>query len=135
MNGKPILLVEDHPDDEFLTLHTLKKNHIDNVVVTREAKEALDYLNTAWSHGGPHRSFMPGLILLDLRLPKMDGFEFLEAVRADARTKDIPVVILSSSQQQKDLERCRDLGAKAYINKPLDAKKLAKAMNVLRWQL
>ncbi|KAF0215184.1 MAG: response regulator [Geobacteraceae bacterium] len=131
MNGKPILLVEDHPDDEFLTLHTLKKNRIENVVVTREAKEALNYLVMAVNYGGHHESFMPGLILLDLRLPKMDGFEFLEAVRADERTRDIPVVILSSSQQQKDVDRCRNLGVKAYINKPLDSNKLAKAMHAL----
>jgi len=131
MNDKPILLVEDHPDDEFLTLHTLKKNHIENVVVTREAKEALNYLEMAESLGGCQGSFLPRLILLDLRLPKMDGFEFLEAVRSDERTRDIPVVILSSSQQPKDVDRCRNLGVKVYINKPLDAHKLTKAMNAL----
>ncbi len=128
MNGKPILLVEDHPDDEFLTLHTLRKNHIENVIVTHEAKEALSYL---FEPEETPPCGIPRLIMLDLRLPKMDGFEFLEAVRADERTRNIPVVILSSSYQTKDVERCRDLGVVAYLNKPLDSKKLAKAISAL----
>ena len=136
MNKNPILLVEDHPDDECLTLNTLRKNRMTNVVVTREAQEALNYLFTrAAECGGSRGNPWLDFILLDLKLPKMDGLEFLEIIRGDDRTKDIPVVILSSSQQAKDLDRSRSLGVSAYLNKPLDNGKMALLMNSLQQRL
>jgi len=133
VNENPILLVEDHPDDEFLTLNTLRKNRMTNVVVTREAQEALNYLFArAAEYGGTHGNPWLDFILLDLKLPKMDGLEFLEIIRGDDRTKDIPVVILSSSQQAKDLDRSRSLGVSAYLNKPLDNGKVEFLMNSLQ---
>jgi len=133
VNKKPILLVEDHPDDEFLTLNTLRKNRMTNVVVTREAQEALNYLFTrAAEYGEIQGNPWLDFILLDLKLPKMDGLEFLEIIRSDDRTKDIPVVILSSSQQAKDLDRSMSLGVSAYLNKPLDNGKVALLMNSLQ---
>lgn len=135
MNEKPILLVEDHPDDEFLTLHTLKKNRMSNVIVIREAQEALNYLFSPSAKSGAGGMLPLEFILLDLRLPKMDGFEFLEILRGDERTKEIPVVILSSSQQVKDVDRSRALGVSAYLNKPLDNHKIMQLMSSLQKQL
>lgn len=136
MNEKPILLVEDHPDDEFLTLNTLRKNRMTNVVVTHEGQEALEYVfaraaEVGDTAGNPKLDF----ILLDLKLPKMDGFEFLEIIRADERTRTIPVIILSSSQQEKDVNRSRSLGVSAYLNKPLDNQKVVQLMDSLQKQL
>lgn len=133
MNEKPILLVEDHPDDEFLTLNTLRKHHMTNVVVRHEGQEALDYVfaraaEVGDAAGNPRLDF----ILLDLKLPKMDGFEFLEIIRADERTRTIPVIILSSSQQARDLDRSRSLGVSAYLNKPLDKQKVTELMASLQ---
>ena len=123
-----ILLVEDHPDDEFLTLHALRKQAITNVSVMREVKQAFDLL---LDEGKDEVSRFPDLIVLDLRLPKIDGFEFLETIRSDQRTHHIPVVILSSSRQDKDLERCRRLGVEAFITKPLDADKIHLIKQIL----
>ena len=120
-----VLLVEDHPDDELLTLHMLRKNAITDVVVTREGMEANTYLFVDNEYRVECKSYLPELILLDLRLPKMDGFELLAKIRSDKRTRDIPVVVLSSSQHKKDMDRCRELGASAFITKPLDAEKMS----------
>lgn len=128
MNEYHILLVEDHPDDEFLTLHALRKQAITNVSVMREVKQAFDLLLDEGQGVGCH---FPDLIVLDLRLPKIDGFEFLETIRSDQRTHQIPVVILSSSRQDKDLERCRQLGVEAFITKPLDADKIHLIKQIL----
>lgn len=128
MNKYHILLVEDHPDDEFLTLHALRKHSITNVSVMREVKQAFDLLLVECAGKGSH---FPDLIVLDLRLPKIDGFEFLETIRSDQRTHEIPVVILSSSRQDKDLERCRQLGVEAFITKPLDADKIHLLKQIL----
>ena len=119
MNSKPILLVEDQPDDQFLTLRTLKKLKITNVTVAHEGEEALRYLQQGAS-STTVPSNLPSLILLDLKMPRVDGFEFLEALRADERIRDIPVVVLSSSPQEKDHTRCFQLGVKAYLHKPLE---------------
>jgi len=129
MNKYHILLVEDHPDDEFLTLHALRKHAITNVSVMREVKHAFDLL---LAEGGGAGDRFPDLIVLDLRLPKIDGFEFLETIRSDQRTHRIPVVILSSSRQDKDLERCRQLGVEAFITKPLDADKIDLITQILK---
>lgn len=131
-SGKRILLVEDHPDDELLTLHTLKKHQLTDVVVRHEGHEALTYLFEDDEYHVECRDYLPKLILLDLRLPKMDGFEFLQKLRSDERTRHIPVVVLSSSQYWLDIERCKDLGVEAFIGKPLTAEKMDVLLGVLR---
>ncbi|MGH7362298.1 MAG: response regulator, partial [Candidatus Methylomirabilales bacterium] len=104
MEKKVILLVEDNPDDEALTLRALKKNNIKNeVLVVRDGVEALDYLFATGAYASRETSLMPQVILLDLKLPKLDGLEVLRRIRADARTKLLPVVILTSSNEEKDL--------------------------------
>ncbi|TWJ18803.1 response regulator [Geobacter argillaceus] len=132
MKQHHILLVEDHPDDEFLTLHAFRKHDITNVSVMREVKQAFDLL---LGEGDGQGARFPDLIILDLRLPKIDGFEFLETIRSDQRTQQIPVVILSSSRQEKDLERCQQLGVEAFITKPLDPDKILIIKQILKQQL
>src|SRR5580692_4547736 len=103
MHGKVILLVEDNPDDEALTLRALKKNNIKNeVIVAHDGAEALDYLFGTGMYAGRDTQIMPQVILLDLKLPKVDGFEVLRQMRSDPRTKLVPVVILSSSNEELD---------------------------------
>jgi len=115
-----ILLVEDNPDDVELTLHSLRKENLaNNIHVARDGEEALDFLFCNGIHAD--RSFeRPRLILLDLKLPKVDGMEVLKRVKADARTKAIPVVILTSSKEERDLVTGYGLGANSYIQKPVD---------------
>jgi two-component system, response regulator len=121
---KVILLVEDNPDDETLTLRALAKNNIANrVVVARDGVEALDYLFGTGLHAGRDTGLQPALILLDVKLPKVDGFEVLRQLRADARTKRLPVVILTSSTEEQDLMTGYDLGANSYVRKPIDFQK------------
>jgi CheY-like chemotaxis protein len=120
MEKFPILLVEDQPDDQFLTLRALRKCRIRNVTVANEGEEALRYLRESSGASGVARGELPELIILDIRMPKVDGFEFLESIRGDHRVKHIPVVVLTSSPQEKDRARCRELGVKAYLNKPLE---------------
>jgi CheY-like chemotaxis protein len=131
---RQVLLVEDHPDDEFLTLYALKKHDITDVVVTREGRDTLAYLfNDDIDHSRSDLpQSLPGLILLDLRLPKIDGFELLKKIRTEERTREIPVVVLSSSQQVKDIERCQELGVAAFITKPLDMQKLGVIRQLLK---
>src|ERR1051325_6411137 len=121
MDGKIILLVEDNPDDEALTLRALKKNSIKNeVVVARDGVEALDYLFATGAYADRDTRVMPQVILLDLKLPKIDGMEVLRRLRADERTKLLPVVILTSSKEDQDLIAGYSLGANSYIRKPVD---------------
>jgi len=121
MKDKIILLVEDNPDDVVLDLRALKKCGIHNeVVVATDGAEALDYLFGTGSHAGRDPSQMPSLILLDLKLPKVDGLEVLRRLRGDARTRLIPVVILTSSREEQDIVTSYDLGANSYIRKPVD---------------
>lgn len=116
-----IMLVEDNPDDEALTLRGFKKSNISNeVVVARDGAEALDYLFGTGAHAGRDLDVMPVLILLDLKLPKIDGLQVLERMRTDERTRRIPVVVLTSSNQEKDIIRSYDLSANSYIRKPVD---------------
>jgi CheY-like chemotaxis protein len=132
MNGKVILLIEDNPDDEALTLRALKKNNIMNeVVVARDGAEALDYLFGAGKYAGRDLSLMPAVILLDLKLPKVDGLEVLERLRADARTRLLPVVILTSSKEEKDMLNGYKLGANSYIRKPVDFGEFMEAVKQL----
>ena len=122
MNEKPILLVEDNPDDEKLTLRALKRNNIVNpVVVARDGAEALELLL------GADAQFY-GLVLLDLRLPKIHGLKVLERMRADPRTRLLPVVILTSSKEEADLIGGYSLGANSFIRKPVDFQKFAEAV-------
>jgi two-component system response regulator len=118
---KVILLVEDNPDDEALTLRALKKNNIKNdVVVARDGVEALDYLFGTGKYAGRDTALMPQVVLLDLKLPKMEGLEVLRRVRTDKRTKLLPVVILTSSNEDEDRIAGYGLGANSYVRKPVD---------------
>jgi len=121
MADKVILLVEDNPDDEKLTVRALKKNNIVNdVVVARDGAEALDYLFGTGPHTGEAQHALPALVLLDLKLPKLDGHEVLRRIRADESTRRLPVVILTSSKEEQDLMSGYNGGANSYIRKPVD---------------
>ncbi|MDZ7966616.1 MULTISPECIES: response regulator [unclassified Nostoc] len=127
-----ILLVEDNPDDEALTLRALKKNNILNeVVVARDGVEALDYLFGKGVYADRDMNVMPNLILLDLKLPKMDGLEVLRHLRTDDRTKILPVVILTSSKEEQDLINGYSLGANSYVRKPVDFSQFSEAVRQL----
>jgi two-component system response regulator len=129
---KVILLVEDNPDDEALTLRALKKNNVRNeVVVARDGVEALDYLFATGKYAGRDASKTPQFILLDLKLPKLDGLEVLRRLRADARTKLLPVVILTTSNEEKDRLEGYGLGANSYIRKPVDFDQFMEAVRQL----
>lgn len=121
MNDKAILLVEDNPDDELLTLDALEANHVgNNVVVARNGVEALDYLFGTGSYAGRDPADLPAVMLLDLKLPKIDGLEVLRRVRADEHTRLLPVVILTSSNEEEDRLEGYGLGANSYVRKPVD---------------
>ncbi|HVF03107.1 MAG TPA: response regulator [Rubrobacteraceae bacterium] len=129
---KVILLVEDNPDDELLTRRALKKNNIGNeVVVARDGVEALDYLFGTGAHEGRDLSELPQVMLLDLKLPKIDGLDVLRRVRADERTRLLPVVILTSSREQQDLVNGYGCGANSYIRKPVDFAQFIEAVRQL----
>ena len=130
--GKVILLVEDNPDDEALTHRALKKNNIGNeVVVARDGAEALDYLFGTGVYEGRDLSTMPQVVLLDLKLPKIDGLDVLRRLRADERTKILPVVVLTSSREQQDLVDSYGYGANSYIRKPVDFAQFIEAVRQL----
>jgi two-component system, response regulator len=132
VNSTTILLVEDNPDDEVLTLRAFKKSKLRNeVIVARDGVEALDYLFGTGQYEGRDMNMMPQLILLDLKLPKIDGLEVLERLRADPRTQLLPVVILTSSREQEDLVRSYSLGANSYVRKPIDFTQFIDAIQQL----
>lgn len=132
MNPKSILLVEDTPDDVDLTLRAFKKNNIANeVIVAKDGVEALDYLFGRGAHAGRDTGKMPAVILLDLNLPRMNGLEVLRRLRADKRTKLLPMVILTSSKSERDKIDGYKLGANSYIRKPVDATKFREAIHEL----
>ena len=121
MKEKTILLVEDNPDDEALTLHALENNKIGNkVFVARNGQEALDYVFCTGSHAGRDAEDLPAVVLLDLKLPKIDGLEVLRRIRADDRTRLLPVVLLTSSNEEEDRLKGYSLGANSYVRKPVD---------------
>ncbi len=132
MDEKLILLVEDNPDDEALTLRALKKNNIRNrVVVKRDGAEALDFLFCTGPDAARDPRDAPQVILLDLKLPKIDGLEVLRRVRADERTRLLPVVILTSSREEQDLINGYGYGANSYVRKPVDFTQFVEAVNHL----
>lgn len=132
MEDKIILLVEDNADDEKLTLRALKKNNIRNeVVVARNGAEALDYLFGTGAYVGRNLNVMPQVVLLDLKLPKLDGLEVLRRVRANDRTKLLPVVILTSSNEELDRINGYGLGANSYVRKPVDFNQFSDAARQL----
>jgi two-component system response regulator len=130
---KIILLVEDNPDDVELNLRALKRNNIINdVVVAPDGAEALDYLFGEGKYRGRDLRVMPQVILLDLKLPKVEGLEVLKRLRSDERTKLLPVVILTSSREEQDMINGYRLGANSYIRKPVDFEKFCEAMRQLK---
>lgn len=132
MCDKIILLVEDNPDDVELTLRALKKNNILNeVAVARDGAEALDYLFGKGGYASRDMAVMPAVILLDLKLPRIDGLEVLQRIRSEERTKFLPVVILTSSKEEKDRMNGYKLGANSYIRKPVDFNQFIEAVRQL----
>lgn len=132
MDEKTILLVEDNPDDVDLTLRALKKNNISNeVVIARDGVEALDFLFGTGAYSGRDTRVLPQVVLLDLKLPKLDGLEVLSRIRSDDRTRLLPVVILTSSREEQDLVNGYSLGANSYIRKPVDFGQFIEAVRAL----
>jgi two-component system, response regulator len=129
---KVILLVEDNPDDEALTLRALKKNKIANsVVVAHDGVEAVDYLFGTGAHAGRDANDLPQIVLLDLKLPKLDGFDVLRRIRADERTKFLPVVILTSSKEERDVVQSYRHGCNSYVRKPVNFDEFLEAARQL----
>lgn len=132
MKEKIILLVEDNPDDEALTLRVLRKNNVLNeMVVAHDGAEALDYLFGTGPYAGKEGIIMPTVTLLDLKLPKIDGLEVLRRIRNDERTRLLPVVILTSSKEERDIIDSYRLGANSYITKPVDFMQFGEAIRQL----
>lgn len=132
MKSGVILLVEDNPSDVGLTRRALSRNGIRNeLVVAADGQEALDYLFCAGSHAGRDPADPPVLVLLDLKLPRIDGLEVLRRIRADSRTRRIPVVILTSSTEDHDLAAGYDLGTNSYIRKPVDFTRFSEVVRQL----
>ncbi|MEA2657774.1 MAG: hypothetical protein QOF64_359 [Candidatus Binatota bacterium] len=132
MDNKVILLVEDNPDDAELTLRALKKNNILNqVVLAHDGVEAIDYLFGTGTYAGRDTSVLPSVVLLDLKLPKIDGLEVLKQIRAGELTRYLPVVILTSSKEEQDLVNGYQLGANSYIRKPVDFNQFMEAVRQL----
>ncbi|MCM5678460.1 response regulator [Schlegelella sp. S2-27] len=130
--NKVILLVEDNPDDEALTLRAFKRSHVLNTLcVARDGIEALDFLFARGAYSHRTDEPLPTLILLDLKLPKLDGLGVLRAIRADERTRLLPVVILTSSKEEQDLISGYSLGANSYVRKPVDFSEFLDAAKML----
>jgi CheY-like chemotaxis protein len=132
MKEKLILLVEDNPDDEALAHRALKKNAIMNqVVVAHDGAEALDYIFGRGAYAGRDPEATPALVLLDLKLPKVDGLEVLRQIRADKRTRMVPIVVLTSSKEEEDLATSYSLGVNSYMRKPVDFGQFTEAVRQL----
>jgi CheY-like chemotaxis protein len=132
MAEKMILLVEDNPDDEALTMRALKQSKLANeIIITRDGNEALEFLFGTGKYEGRDVATTPAVVLLDLKLPKLSGLEVLERLRADPRTKLVPVVVLTSSSEDEDMLRSYQLGANSYVRKPVVFGKFADAVSQL----
>jgi two-component system, response regulator len=131
-DSRVILLVEDNPSDVALTERALAKAHIANeLIVVEDGQEALDYLWCEGAYAGREASNLPALMLLDLKLPRLPGLEVLRRLRADPRTRRVPVVILTTSKEEQDLTMGYDLGANSFVRKPVDFKQFATAVSQL----
>ena len=129
IDTKVILLVEDNPSDVGLTQRALAKAHIANeMIVAKDGEEALDYLWATGAYSGRHASDMPALILLDLKLPGIPGLEVLRQIRGDARTRRVPVVILTTSKEEQDVAAGYDLGVNSYVRKPVEFSRFVEAV-------
>jgi CheY-like chemotaxis protein len=132
VRDKIILLVEDNPDDEALAIRALKRNHIGNeIVVAHDGVEALDFMFGTGIHIGRDISIKPTVILLDLKLPRIDGIEVLRRLRVDDRTKLVPVVVLTTSSEEQDMLDSYSLGCNSYIRKPVDFIQFSEAIRQL----
>lgn len=132
MASNPILLIEDNPDDEALTLRAFRKNNVTNeVVVARDGVEALDYLFGTGAYAQRDVTLLPQVVILDLKLPKIDGLEVLRRLRAAPQTRLLPVVILTSSNEERDLLQGYGLGANSYVRKPIDFAEFVDAVRHL----
>jgi two-component system response regulator len=132
MKNKKILLVEDNPDDVKLTLRALEKSRIANeVVVAQDGVEAMEYLNGQGKFAGRDTSALPQVVLLDLKMPKMDGLEFLKRIRAEERTRLLPVVVLTTSSEDRDRVESYKLGANSYVRKPVDFRQFVESVQHL----
>ncbi len=132
MQQKTLLLIEDNPDDELLTLRALRRYNLANeIVVLRDGQEALDYLFAEGEFHERDARHLPQVILLDLKLPKVDGLQVLRRLRAETLTRHVPVVILTSSNDQQDMLRSYDLGANSYVRKPVDFEEFLEAARQL----
>ena len=128
-NEIEILLIEDNPGDLELTLHALRKNNLANKIqVARDGEEALDFLFCRGEFKERNRNQAPKLVLLDLKLPKVDGIEVLRQIKRDPHTKSIPVTVLTTSKEQSDLKSCYELGVNSYIQKPVDFDKFRETV-------
>jgi two-component system response regulator len=128
-SGIEILLVEDNPADVELTLHALRHNNVANrIEVSRDGEEALDFLFCRGKHSGRSANQTPKLVLLDLKLPKVDGIEVLRQLKANPKTKSIPIAVLTTSKERKDLAQCYELGVNSYIQKPVDFDKFREVV-------
>ncbi len=131
-SNKSILLVEDNPDDEALAIRALKRHHVANeIVVARDGVEALDYLFGTGIYKGRNINIKPTVVLLDLKLPRIDGLEVLRRLREDERTKLLPVVVLTTSNEEQDLLNSYSLGCNSYIRKPVDFTQFSDAIRQL----
>lgn len=129
MNGVEVLLVEDNPRDAELTIRALKKRNLANHLIhVKDGQEAVDWLFGTGAYVGRDTNHYPKVILLDLKLPKLDGIEVLRVIRADPRTRRIPVVVLTSSREEQDVIRTYDLGVNSYIVKPVDFENFSAAV-------
>jgi two-component system response regulator len=132
MGEGSVLLVEDNPDDVALTMRAFRKHNLDNRVhVAADGVEALDYLFGTGSHAGRGTAALPQVVLLDLKLPRVDGLEVLRRMRADPRTRHLPVVVLTSSLEERDMIESYDLGANSYVRKPVDFLEFVSAASQL----